>query len=196
MNIGTYLSKFSSNCEDHQTHTQHSSELYKDFAKSIQNAVILRYPFIKVYLKPIDTDIFKNEEQTDNKNVIIDELYKEVRIGAMEVLLCKKINGTKEIFQLFSKLQSHQWPSITKLLDSIVQYVPKFNLNINIFDKESGILDYNKDYEEGKEEDYTYSKYEHIKINVYYLNNDKVREIIKNASEGILAIKYRNRKLS
>ncbi len=144
----------------------------------------MRFPFIKVYLKPIDTDIFKNEEKMDKKNVIIDEKYKEVRIGAMEVLLCKKINGVKETSQLFSKLQTHQWPSIAKLLDSIVQYVPKFNLNINIYDKESGILDYNKDYEEGKEEDYTYSKYKHIKVNVYYLNNDRIREICHIASEG------------
>jgi hypothetical protein len=159
--------------------------LYKNFAKSIQNAIILRFPFIKVYLKPIDTDIFKNEEKIDKKNYIIDEKYKEVRIGAMEVLLCKKLNGVKETSQLFSKLQTHQWPSIGKLLDSIVQYVPKFNLNINIYDKESGILDYNKDYEEGKEEDYTYSKYEHIKVNVYYLNNDRIREICHAASEGI-----------
>ena len=145
---------------------------------------MLRFPFIKVYLKPIDTDIFKNEEKSEKKTVIIDEKYKEVRIGAMEVLLCKKINGVKEIFQLFSKLQTHQWPSISKLLDSIIQYVPKFNLNINIYDKESGILDYNKDYEEGKEEDFTYSKYENIKVNVYYLNNDKISEICHNASEG------------
>lgn len=147
---------------------------------------MLRFPFIKVYLKPIDTDIFKNDDKTEKKTVIIDEKYKEVRIGAMEVLLCKKINGVKDIFQLFSKLQTHQWPSISKLLDSIIQYVPKFNLNINIYDKESGILDYNKDYEEGKEEDFSYSKYENIKVNVYYLNNDKISEICQNASEGIL----------
>lgn len=179
---------YSANCEDHQIHTQHSSELYKNFAKSIQSAIILRFPFIKVYLKPIDTDIFKNEDKVDKNNNIIDEKYKEVRIGAMEILLCKKINGVKDIFQLFSKLDSHQWPSISKLLDSVIQYVPRFNLNINIYDKESGILDYNKDFEEGKEEDFTYSKYEHIKINVYYLNNQKIKEICNNAAEGKINI--------
>lgn len=103
----------------------------------------------------------------------------------MEVLMCKMINGKKERFQLFSKLQSHQWPSISKLLEIVVQYVPRFNLNINIYDKESGILDFNRDFEEGKEEDFSYSKYEYIKINVFYLNNAKVKEICNSASEGI-----------
>ena len=103
----------------------------------------------------------------------------------MEVLLCKKINANKEITQLFSKLQSHQWPSINKLLDSIVEFVPRFNLTINIYDKESGILDFNKDYEDGKEEDFSYSKFEHIKINVFYLNNEKLKEICNNAAEEI-----------
>ena len=106
----------------------------------------------------------------------------------MEVLLCTKINGKKDTFQLFSKLQSHQWPSISKLLDMIIQYVPKFSLNINIFDKESGIIDSNKEFEETKDEDFTYSKYENIKINVFYLNNEKIKEICNIAAEGIKLI--------
>ena len=157
--------------------------MYKNFAKSIQNALLLRFPFIKVYLKPIDTDIVKNED--NKKNNIIDDRFKEVRIGAMEVLLCTKINGKKDTFQLFSKLQSHQWPSISKLLDMIIQYVPKFSMNINIYDKESGMMDSNKEFEEIKDEDFTYSKYENIKINVYYINNEKVKEICNVAAEGM-----------
>ena len=126
-----------------------------------------------------------NNDEDNKKNNIIDDRYKEVRIGAMEVLLCTKIKGNKNIFQLFSKLQSHQWPSISKLLDMIIQYVPKFSMNINIYDKESGMMDSNKEFEEIKDEDFTFSKYENIKINVYYINNEKVKEICNIAAEGM-----------
>ena len=76
----------------------------------------------------------------------------------------------------------------------IIQYVPKFSLNINIYDKESGMIDSNKDFEEIKDEDFTYSKYENIKINVYYINNEKIKEICNIAAEGIELINFRNRK--
>lgn len=79
-------------------------------------------------------------------------------------------------------------------MDTVIQYVPRFNLNINIYDKESGILDFNKDFEEGKEEDFTYSKYEYIKISVYYLNNEKVKEICNAATDGKRLFNIRNRK--
>ncbi len=72
----------SSNCEDHQTHTNHSPEGYKNFAKLIQRSILLKFPFIKVYLKPIDTDIVKYGMKAISN---LDEKYREVRIGALEV---------------------------------------------------------------------------------------------------------------
>lgn len=80
--------EYCSNCEEHSTHTQHSSELFHNYATYLQRSIIMRYPFIKVLLKPIDTDINKDFSQTFNileKTKIIDEKYKEVRLGAMEV---------------------------------------------------------------------------------------------------------------
>lgn len=72
-----------SNCEDHQTHTNHSPEGYKSFAKLVQRALHIKYPFIKIFLKPIDTDIIKHTGLDKIKS--LDDKYKEVRIGALEV---------------------------------------------------------------------------------------------------------------
>ena len=43
----------------------------------------MRYPFIKVYLKPIDTEIIKHVDLKKVQN--LDDKYREVRLGAMEV---------------------------------------------------------------------------------------------------------------
>ena len=53
--------EYCSNCEEHITHTFHSAEVYKNYAISLQKCILLRFPFIKVILKPIETDILKQE---------------------------------------------------------------------------------------------------------------------------------------
>ena len=42
------------NCEHHQSHTQHINDIFRHMAKLVQRAILSRFPFIKVYLKPID----------------------------------------------------------------------------------------------------------------------------------------------
>ena len=55
----TVTIEYCANCEEHSTHTRHSPELYKNYALKIQKCIMLRFPFINVLLKPIDTDILK-----------------------------------------------------------------------------------------------------------------------------------------
>ena len=54
--------EYCSNCQEHIVHTFHRAELYKNYAISLQKCILLRFPFIKVILKPIDTDILKEEK--------------------------------------------------------------------------------------------------------------------------------------
>ena len=73
-----------SNCEEHLTHTQHINDIYKRYSKLMQKSISLRFPFIKIYLKPI--------EDTSS------------RLGAFEIQLGMKFNDNVEIISLFSKL--------------------------------------------------------------------------------------------
>lgn len=188
LSIGNKISLHSFNCEDHSAHTKHDTNSYIHFAKSIQSAIIMRFPFIKVYLKAIETDIILHqaEEESDKKKktLIIDDLYKEVRIGAMEVYLGMNINNVKTQNLIFSKLTSHYWPNIENLLDIIVQYLPKFNLLINIFDYESPSIDVNKEFEDQKPEDLTYSRFEDVEIVLYYLKQDDIKAMNQTAFES------------
>jgi hypothetical protein len=77
-----------SNCEDHQTHTHHSSDIYKNIATYLQKCIIMRFPFIKVLLKTIDTNVLKDFTKTSKivqDTKILDNKFNEVRIGAFEV---------------------------------------------------------------------------------------------------------------
>jgi hypothetical protein len=77
------------NCEDHQTHTHHSTDTYKNIATYLQKSIIMRFPFIKVLLKPIDTNVLKDFTQTSKvvqDTKILDNKFNEVRIGAFEVM--------------------------------------------------------------------------------------------------------------
>ena len=59
-------------------------------AKSLQSSILLRFPFIKVLLKPIDTCIIKQNKATLellNAKHTIDDKFKEVNIGALEVCI-------------------------------------------------------------------------------------------------------------
>ena len=66
--------EFCSNCKEHENFTSHSAELYKNYALSLQKCILLRFPFISVLLKPIDTDIVKSDwhkiKKDDNNSCI------------------------------------------------------------------------------------------------------------------------------
>ena len=142
--------EYCSNCKEHSIFTSHSAELYKNYALSLQKCILLRFPFISVLLKPIETDIqTKNWKLPKVENgqqwpkSYINTLFKDVRIGAFEVQLCYKVKnkGDKEgkeiVILLHSKLEDKKWPKIDDILDKIVNYMPKFTGRIILYQKEN-----------------------------------------------------------
>ena len=124
--------EFCSNCKEHENFTSHSAELYKNYALSLQKCILLRFPFISVLLKPIDTDIVKSDwhkikkdDNVDKKNgnqasmFYINDQFKEVRIGAFEVQLCLKADNQSKVIVLHSKLETKQWPRIDVILNAL-----------------------------------------------------------------------------
>ena len=186
--------EYCSNCEEHKTHTFHRAELYKNYAISLQKCILLRFPFIKVILKPIDTDILKEEKyklpEVDTKGIYeqryVNDKFKDVRIGAFEVQMCfKKIGEEQKTALLHSKLQTKQFPVIMKILDKIVSYLPTFTGKIITYEKEE---DKNMNLENNKEnfeELYKKGLLEGLQINVYLLNNNKILKIANEAWNDI-----------
>lgn len=185
------------NCEDHSVHTQHINNIYAKFAKILQKAILIRFPFLKIILKPIDTQILNTNSNYSNNNNIIDHRFKEVRIGAFEIQLAyvfKDDNNIKklQIIEIFSKLKLKQWPSLNSVLEKIMKNVPKLNLFINVYDKEEEDKEIKE--EENKEVDskekitsknILFSKFENIKINLYNLKDNQIKELADLANEEL-----------
>ena len=176
-----------SNCEEHLSHTNHVNDIYKNISKLLQLCINIRFPFIKVYLKPIDT--------SSNKHLN--------RLGALEVQLAMKINDQKNIITLFSKLNSNQWPNFNSILNKINNIVPLVNIKCTIYDKEdedeNSILennnnDGNNNILNGSKINNNLnnneilvlpSKYENIKINLYSLKNNQIELYCQEASNQL-----------
>ena len=174
-----------SNCEEHLNHTNHVNNIYKNISKLLQQCINIRYPFIKVYLKPVDIN-----NKTINK------------LGAFEIQLGMKINDTKTITTLFSKLSSNQWPNFTNILNKINTLVPLIDIKCTVYDKEedvdNSIDNYNNLNDNNNEDDINNikdkkdkillvlpSKYENIKINLYSLKNKQIESYCKEASNQL-----------
>ena len=168
------------NCDKHLDRTNHSNDIFKKFSKYLQLSITMRFPFIKVYLKPIDT--------SDNKMN---------RIGALEIQLGMKIYNQVILNPIFSKLTTGQWPNIHSVLNKISSYMPIFNLKLQIYDKEEGeytestIIDSSMNESKNiaiKTKDEIFkkpSKYENIKINLYSYNSEQIEYFCKEASNSL-----------
>ena len=184
-----------SNCDKHLNHTNHSNDIYRYITKLLQACINLRFPFIKVYLKPIDIT-----------NTKIN------RIGALEIQIGMKINNETTINTLFSKLNTGNWPNFHNILNKISSYVPILNFKFQIYDKEEGensestILEScineskmpndknNKNNNNINKEIYKKpSKYENIKINLYSYNCQQIENCCKEAS-NILSVLFNSKK--
>ena len=185
--------EYCSNCEEHIIHTFHSAELYKNYALSLQKCILLRFPFIKVILKPIDTDILKGKlpkidpKGNNNEAKYINDKFKDVRIGAFEVQICFKKNGEDlKIALLHSKLQTKQFPEIVKVLDKIVSYLPTFRGKIITYEKEEDSNESKKDNNKNNGDDvYKKELMEGLQINIYLLKNEKISNIANEAWNDI-----------
>jgi len=176
-----------SNCEEHLNHTNHVNNIYKNISKLLQLCINLRYPFIKVYLKPIDIN---------NKSIN--------KLGALEVQLGMKINDNKTITTLFSKLNCNQWPNFNNILNKINSIVPLIDIKCTVYDKEEDLdnnnnsIDNNNNINLNDNNDENNikikndkislalpSKYENIKINLYSLKNKQIESYCKEASNQL-----------
>ena len=180
------------NCDKHLNHTNHSNDIFKYITRLLQICINYRFPYIKIYLKPIDT--------SNNK---IN------RIGALEIQLGMKINNKTSIHTLYSKLNSGQWPNFHNILNKISSYVPVFDFKFQIYDKEEGensestILEShinesktNEDKNNNINKNEIFkkpSKYENIKINLYSYNCEQIENCCKEASNALNAI-YNSKK--
>ena len=186
--------EYCSNCEEHRTHTFHRAELYKNYAISLQKCILLRFPFIKVILKPIDTDILKGEKfklpkvdkNGNSEQKYVNEKFKDVRIGAFEVQIgFKKFGEGQKTALLHSKLQTKQFPIIMKILDKIVSYLPTFNGKIITYEKEENKNISDEDNKENNGDIYKKGLMEGLQINIYLLNNSKITKIANEAWNDI-----------
>ena len=184
--------EYCSNCEEHITHTFHSAEVYKNYAISLQKCILLRFPFIKVILKPIETDILKQEHYKlpkvdlfgNSEKKYVNDKFKDVRIGAFEIQICYKKVGTEiKKALLHSKLQTKQFPEITKILDKIVNYLPDFNGQLITYEKEEEIENSKKN--NNSEDIYAKGFLEGLQINIYLLNNPRIKAISTGAWNNI-----------
>lgn len=188
--------EYCANCEDHQTHTQHNPETYKNYALAVQKCIMMRYPFIKVILKPISTEIHLESTKVNalflKKTKIVDEKFQEVRLGAMEIQLCFKDpkNGKNVLILLHSKLKTGTWPNTNNILNQIVQYVPLFDCDLTIYDAEQVDTktesdDPNLNDDDKKLKKILQSKIVDIEVNIYKFHNSKIDEYTEKMKEEI-----------
>ena len=182
--------EFCSNCHEHAMHTFHSSELYKNFALRLQKCIQIRFPFINVLLKPIDTEL-KNEEyklpslkkdegKTDENE---KEQNKEIKIGAMEIQICTKRKNNEEIALIHSKLKTGKWPKINEILDKIVSFLPMFKGQIILYEKEenNNNQNINEINEDEKNQIIKQSFLSNLQVNIYLLKNSKILQVSEEA---------------
>lgn len=187
--------EFCSNCEDHSMHTDHSSQSYLNAAKNLYKAIKIRFPAIKVILKPIDTSIlkdFKQSFQDIKKSKNINDKFKPVRIGAFEVQIALGEDADK-VKVIHSKLNSQLWPSISYILKSISKYVPQIYFSIRLFeqDEEEGEGERNEKKGKNKESNdenekasslielKSTSKLKNIEVRIRFIKFPEIENIIE-----------------
>ena len=179
-------------CEEHQYITQHQSNtIFKELALSYEKIIRERFPFIKVYLKPIDVEIVKNKtfvipkvSENGGAHPPIPRLntkFKQCRIGAFEIQIATK-NEKGEVEQriIHSKLKTKRFPDVNTVLKKIVSFMPRFRLKLILFDKE--------DYEE-------IEKMDNIQVNLYLCNSKMIKEVKDNAKLQVLNFTSPSRRL-
>ena len=175
--------EYCSNCEEHQTYTFHKTEIYHNYATYLQKCILLRFPFIKVILKPNDANDLKNKLPSINNDISKISKY-DIRIGAFEIILCYKKQGKEPITELlYSKLEKKSFPSILMILDKIVQYLPTFEGEIILYEKEDNkSIIFNQENKKNYE---TEDLVEGLEVNIYLLNNQTITQLANKAIEEV-----------
>ena len=177
-------------CEEHKYITQHvTDDVFKKLALNDQKIIRERFPFIKVFLKPIDVEIVKNrtfqfpkvdkgEAKTMPK---LNAKFKQVRIGAFEIQIATRDTNNQIIKRIIhSKLKTKKFPDINTVLKKIVTFMPRFRLKLVLFDKE--------DYEE-------IEKMDNIQVNLYLCNSKMIKEVRDSTQQQVLNFTSPSRRL-
>ena len=183
--------EYCSSCEEHSNITQHLNDsIFKDLALKYHRIIKERFPFITVILKPIDVDIVKNEPHKlphakENGGFFVDNTpinnqFKQCRIGAFEIQISTNKNGIKDTRIIHSKLMTKKFPNVTNVLDKIVSFMPQFNLNLVLYDKE--------DYED-------LDKMNGIQVNIYLCKSKIVKEVGESTEEQVMNFTSPGRRL-
>jgi hypothetical protein len=91
------------------------------------------------------------------------------------------LSGKNEIKVIHSKLKSANWPNFHQLLNKIVDYVPRVNIGVLLYDKEKD------DDTPTDESDRTVdSKLQGIRLNLYRYKNENITALANKAKEGNL----------
>ena len=174
--------EYCSSCEEHFNITQHGvDKIFRELAIKFQKIITERFPFIKVYLKPIDVDIVKNIEFKiilPDKNgqayppfPAINDQFKECKIGAFEIQISTKDSKGNLIKKMIhSKLKSKKFPVVEIVLNKIAAMMPLFNLNLILFDQE--------DYQE-------LDKMNNIEVNIYLSNSNIIKKLSESVREQV-----------
>ena len=179
-------------CEEHKYITQHQSDtIFKELAISYQKIIRERFPFIKVYLKPIDVEIVKNRGfvipkvqkngEAHPKIPSLNTKFKQCRIGAFEIQIATRDEKGEIITRIIhSKLKTKKFPEVNTVLKKIVSFMPRFRLKLVLFDKE--------DYED-------IEKMDNIQVNLYLCNSKMIKEVTDNAKMQVLNFTSPTRRL-
>lgn len=109
---------------------------YVSFAKRFRQAIIEKFPQVKVYIKSTEsvTKIPTYHTSKEFQGNIIDLQREPLRIGAFEISVYTRKNSFTKTTPIFSKLKSRCFPNLSNILSKISEFVPKCNLEVNIFD--------------------------------------------------------------
>lgn len=156
-----------SNCEDHLNHTQHVNNIYLKYSKGIKKAIMIRYPFINVIMKPVE------------KGSI-------TLLGALEIQMYRAED--KSLILLYSKLKDKSFPSIKNILTSISCYLPLFNLSLKLYNEDSNSSNNMNNYNSSNDKSCLSTEenvFKNIEINIYLLSNPNINFIIDSLKEEI-----------
>lgn len=116
---------------------------YVSFAKRFRQAIIEKFPQVKVYIKSTEsaTKIVKYHTSKEPKGNIIDLQRDPLRIGAFEISISIRKDSFTKYTTIYSKLKTNCFPNLSNILSKISEFIPKCNLVVNIFDNIQNIKD-------------------------------------------------------
>jgi hypothetical protein len=87
--------------------------------------------------------------------------------------------GKTAIKVLHSKLKSSNWPNFKHVLNKIVNYVPRVNISVLLYDREKDDVNSKEDSDRTVD-----TKLQGIRLNLYRYKNHNIKALSNKAKEG------------